>query len=272
MEKTTIRNYRTQDPLHFDHDKTYINGGIQLYIDYFKEKQEAETYALKTISHLLYNMEVANIYDPEMYTLFEAYYRTSQDTKYVARHCFGAVWAYYKSNCGSQFGLDYWEAKLEEKVEDIHCQEVHELMVAFRHNRKLPRSHFSKLMDTNYKKVLLDKWQAEVVYNQKLLIELMVEMHLMKWYDEEVWTKLVTSYIQKKKINNTHYFRTFHRTISEINENEKTGLQGKFTEQLNELVKRHYTTDREWRYDLEKRDWRSMDDLVARRDDCKLED
>jgi hypothetical protein len=49
-------------------------------------------------------------------------------------------------------------------------------------------------------------------------------------------------------------------------------LQGKFTEQLNELVKRHYTTDREWRYDLEKRDWRSMDDLVARRDDCKLED
>jgi hypothetical protein len=38
MEKTTIRNYRTQDPLHFDHDKTYINGGIQLYIDYFKEK------------------------------------------------------------------------------------------------------------------------------------------------------------------------------------------------------------------------------------------
>jgi len=85
-------------------------------------------------------------------------------------------------------------------------------------------------MDTNYKKVLLDKWQAEVVYNQKLLIDLMVEMHLMKWYDEEVWTKLVTTYIQKKKINNTHYFRTFHRTISEINENEKTGLQGKFTE------------------------------------------
>lgn len=38
IEKTTIRNYRTQDPLHFDHDKTYINGGIQLYIDYFKEK------------------------------------------------------------------------------------------------------------------------------------------------------------------------------------------------------------------------------------------
>ena len=94
----------------------------------------------------------------------------------------------------------------------------------------------------------------------------------MKWFDEEVWTRLVNTFIHKKKINNTHHFRTFHRTISEVNEDPTTGLEGKFTEQLEELVKRHYTTDREWRYDLEKRDWRSMQDLIDRREDCKLED
>jgi len=230
IEKTTIRNYKTQDPLHFDHDRAYINGGVEVLLQHLHEKEEAEGFNLKTIAHLLYNMEKADIYDQSIYTKLEHFYKTNEDKNLVTRHAFGAVWAYYRSNCGTQFGLDYWEVKLEEMIDNLHCQEIHELMVAFRGNRRLHRSHFIKLLDNNYKAILMEKWQKEVVYNQKLLIELMVECDYLKWYDEEVWTRMVNTYIHKKKINNTHYFRTFHQIVSAVNENPNTGLAGKFDE------------------------------------------
>jgi hypothetical protein len=83
----------------------------------------------------------------------------------TARIAFGALYAYYKSNQGTRFGIDFWESKLEDYIEDMHAQEVVELMVAFKDNRQLERSHMIKLLDTQFKKVLLDKWNAEVVYN-----------------------------------------------------------------------------------------------------------
>lgn len=101
IEKTTIRNYKSQDPLHFDHDKVYLNGGVSLILDHLKYKEDAEGFKLKTIAHLLYNMEKAEIYDPEVYARFEEFYKDSEDYMIVTRHAFGAVCAYYKSNCGS---------------------------------------------------------------------------------------------------------------------------------------------------------------------------
>jgi hypothetical protein len=120
IEKTTIRNYKTQDPLHFDHDKAYINGGVSLLLEHFKEKQDAEGFNLKTMAHLLYNMEKADIYEPSVFERFETFLKANEDKNLVTRHAFGAVWAYYRSNCGSQFGLDYWEAKLEDMLDNLH--------------------------------------------------------------------------------------------------------------------------------------------------------
>ena len=47
----------------------------------------------------------------------------------------------------------------------MHAQEVWELMVAFKDNRTLERSHIINVLNTQWKKVILDKWKAEVVYN-----------------------------------------------------------------------------------------------------------
>lgn len=53
----------------------------------------------------------------------------------TARIAFGALYAYYKSNQGTRFGIDFWESKLEDHISDMHAQEVVDLLVAFRDNR-----------------------------------------------------------------------------------------------------------------------------------------
>jgi len=47
---------------------------------------------------------------------------------------------------------------------------------------------------------------------------------------------------------------------------------GQFTEQIDKMIEKHYTVDRKWRYCVEKRDWRSLQELIDRRDICKRED
>ena len=66
----------------------------------------------------------------------------------TARIAFGALYAYYKSNQGTRFGIDFWESKLEDHISDMHAQEVVDLLVAFRDNRQLERSHMTKLLHT----------------------------------------------------------------------------------------------------------------------------
>lgn len=63
-----------------------------------------------------------------------------------------------------------------------------------------------KLLDTQYKKVLVDRWDAEVMYNQRVLFGLAKELHFLGYYDQDIWTKIVDTAINKTKINNTHYW------------------------------------------------------------------
>lgn len=37
----------------------------------------------------------------------------------TSRHAMGAVYGYYKSNQGSQFGLEFWENNLTNNLEDL---------------------------------------------------------------------------------------------------------------------------------------------------------
>lgn len=84
--------------------------------------------------------------------------------------------------------------------------------------------------------------------------------------------KIAETTLQKRKINNTHDFKIIHSSLSFLNENTEAGFEGKFTAQIDELVKKHYTVDRKWRYCLEKRDWRSLQELIDRREECKQSD
>lgn len=107
-----------------------------------------------------------------------------------ARVAYGALYSYYKTNQGTRFGIDFWESILEDHIEHLHVAEVWNLMIAFRDNRSLHRDHFRNLLDTQFKKVILDKWKAEVIYHQRLLVGLAVELHNLEYYDEEIWLKL----------------------------------------------------------------------------------
>ena len=111
------------------------------------------------MAFILYNMQVTGIYDPSIFEFFEKEYRTTSSKNMSGRSAFGALWAYYKSNQGTLYGIDFWTAKVQDDIKDIRVQEVSRLLEAFRDNRQLPRSHIKELLNTHFKKqVILPFW------------------------------------------------------------------------------------------------------------------
>ena len=61
---------------------------------------------------ILYNMTKDEIYDPLIFEKFESNYRSASTNSLSGRIAFGALWAYYKSNSGTMYGIDFWTSKL----------------------------------------------------------------------------------------------------------------------------------------------------------------
>lgn len=83
---------------------------------------------LKNIAYVLYNMVQREIYDPSLFEKFEQTYKLAEPKWLESRHCFGALHAYYKSNQGSRYGIDFWEAQLDKHLETLHVQEIVQLL------------------------------------------------------------------------------------------------------------------------------------------------
>jgi hypothetical protein len=119
-----IKNHKyinnVQDPLHFNHHMEQSNGGIPLLIELLHDSRNYNI-PLRNRAHLIYNMAKKGIYDPTIYLGFEETYKTAANQHLVARMCFGALWAYYKTNQGTRFGIDFWESKLEDNIEQLHA-------------------------------------------------------------------------------------------------------------------------------------------------------
>lgn len=212
--KDSSHTFKTQDPLFFDHGKEYINGGMQLQVDYIHDKATYISYP-KDVAHLLYNTYKAGIYDPVLFEKYEANLRfvDMKNLQLVCRHCFGAVCAYYATNLGSRYGLDWWESQLEDRKEHLHAQEVLELMQAFRKNRILDRSHIINHLNNGYKKTLLDRWKKEVACHQRTMYAITDELLHLEYFDEALWDKIAETTLQKKKINNNHYWSFIHKVL-----------------------------------------------------------
>lgn len=69
--KNSSHTYKTQDPLHFDHNLEHTNGGVALLVEYLHDKSHYHL-PLKNKAHLMYNMAKKGIYDPAVYDAFEA--------------------------------------------------------------------------------------------------------------------------------------------------------------------------------------------------------
>ena len=193
------------------------------------------------------------------------------------RVAFGALWAYYKSNQGTLYGVDFWTAKLQDHIDDVRVFEVSRLLEAFRDNRQLHRDHIRELLNTHFKKhVIIPLWEQQVRFNQRTLFDLAKELDNIQWYDEEVWTLIFDTAVTKKKINNLYDFSLIHGLMVRLNSassnSRASHLNGKFDNQISKLIERHYTTDREWKYNVEKTEWRPIQELIDRRDDAKIED
>ena len=170
------------------------------------------------------------------------------------RYAFGALWAYFKTNQGTMYGIDFWTAKLQDHIEDMRVHEVSRLCEAFRDNRQLHRDHMRDLLDNFFKnKVILAYWDGEVKHNQRCQFDLARELDNIEWYDEEVWTKMFDLAVNKKKINNIYDFMMIHKLMVKYNnaapDTKYAHLNGKFSKQIERLIEKHYTTDREWKYD-----------------------
>ena len=114
----------------------------------------------------------------------------------------------------------------------MRVQEISRLAEAFRDSRQLERSHFTELLDKYFKKnVILPYWDTEVRYNQRTLFDLARELDFIGWYDEEVWTKIFDTAVEKKKIHNIYDFRLVHQLMVKLNTNKDPkfeSLNGKF--------------------------------------------
>jgi len=64
---------------------------------------------------------------------------------------------------------------------------VLELVEAFNENRTLPREHFRNRMDEVYKFHIKMKWVKEIRSLPKMLAKFMKELHVLKYYDVEIW-------------------------------------------------------------------------------------
>jgi hypothetical protein len=62
--------YNTQDPLFFDYDKIYLNGGILPYIEKVKGAGNNDL-PLPKRAYIIYHMAKQNVYDPEFFITME---------------------------------------------------------------------------------------------------------------------------------------------------------------------------------------------------------
>jgi hypothetical protein len=99
-----------------------------------------------------------------------------------------------------------------------------------------------------------------------------IEFPRVKFFDKEIWDLLIDDAIHKKRINNLHFFTAFHTTFVQMNADPENPYFGKLDDKITELKKRHYTEDRAWRYNFDEGRWRTLPELIDRRDDFKIED
>ena len=92
--------YTSSDPLYFAHHLKSSNGGFGKWLEHIHDRQNFNM-PLNRMCYVMYNMTKAEIYDPAIFAGFERNIATTKVSNLESRHCFGAVYAYYKSNQGT---------------------------------------------------------------------------------------------------------------------------------------------------------------------------
>lgn len=271
--------YNTQDPLFFDYERLYLNGGIQPFIDQLKNKGNTDI-PINKRAYVLYHMAKQRKYDPELVKALEmniVLHRDEHEKTKVkgqehmtARYAMAAVIGYWRMNCGSAHVLKYWENYMIRSANDLHVQDVVELCQAFRENRTHHRDHMRGMITKHFKKNMLENlWPHEVRYQQRTLYNLMVELEHLEYWDKDIWRRCFDTIQGLKRLNNLTFFAYFHKMMKFLNEEPTSPLFQTLDDDIAKLKEKHYTVNREWRYNFNTAEWRSYQELIDRRENCE---
>jgi hypothetical protein len=128
--------------------------------------------------------------------------------------------------------------------------DVIELCKAFRDNRTHHRDHLKNIITNNLKQMILKNWKDEVEFNQRTLYNFMIELEYLEYFDKQIWELVFETISHKKRINNITYFTYFHKMMEQFNSDPKSAFFKKLDQNIQKLKERHYTVNRQWRYDF----------------------
>lgn len=96
-DKATNRVLRGSDPLHFDDALIDLQGGIQLYVDKLKLKNNFRL-PLYKMAYITYNMAKQGVYEPDVVKEIERNAVFSSSTEMSTRSALGGLYAWYYTN------------------------------------------------------------------------------------------------------------------------------------------------------------------------------
>lgn len=99
-----------------------------------------------------------------------------------------------------------------------------------------------------------------------MLYRLMVELEHLEYWDKDIWRRCFDTVLNLSKINNLTFFMYFHKMMKFFNEEPKSPLFQTLDEDIAKLKEKHYTVNREWRYNFELSEMRPYQELVDRRE------
>ena len=103
-------------------------------------------------------------------------------------------------------------------------------------------------------------------------MDLMKELDDLDYHDEEIWQKCWDTIGNKKRINNLTFLAYFNEMMQRFNTDPKSPFYQKLDGNIAKLKEKHYNSDREWRYNFEAAEFRSIHEIISKREELKWED
>ena len=100
----------------------------------------------------------------------------------------------------------------------------------------------------------------------------MLEMDHLEFYDKELWQACFDTIGHKKRIQNLTFLAFYNEVMTKLNTDPKSPFFKKLDDNIKQLKDKHYNANREWRYDFDAGRMRTLEELIGRREEAKIDD
>jgi hypothetical protein len=215
-------------------------------------------------------MALNNIFDNEFFDELERQITPviANGSFLEARIIYGALYSYYKFNRGRPENILFFETALEEDPTVLHI-EMSSVLFQLAHEASIMDRDRLDLMIMNFfKPNFLLNWDTEVKYKQRLLAELFTIFTKVNYLDEEVWNKVIDTAVNMKRVNNMDNYHIMLQGLNWYNENPKSPKFQKMKKEIDAFKNKIFKNEnRLWKYDPDKAQWRTYEDLMKTREE-----